>query len=71
MDWRLPTKYELNEMYNLKNQIGGFKVTQYSIYWSSVAYGSNNWYFSQDFYDGAVYEEGASNSRWIRCVREF
>jgi len=53
-DWRLPTKYELNEMYLNLHQlgIGGFTNNGY---WSSTEYVCNNgicgaWY--QDFTNG-------------------
>jgi hypothetical protein len=47
-DWRLPTKYELNEMYLQKDDIGNFSTYEY---WSSIANGTGTaWY--QNFVDG-------------------
>ena len=37
-DWRLPTKYELNEMYLQRTAIGGFSGSNY---WSSTKITSN------------------------------
>ena len=48
MDWRLPTKYELNEMYLQKGAIGGF-ANYY--YWSSTEYDNVNAWL-QDIYNG-------------------
>lgn len=41
-NWRLPNKEELNELYEMKNIIGGF-ASDY--YWSSSEYGSLNAWF--------------------------
>ena len=38
--WRLPTKYELNEMYKNKEEIGGFVV---DYYWSSTETNVGAW----------------------------
>lgn len=66
-DWRLPTKEELFQLYNLREEIGGFKnePTSYSdrrsCYWSSTYEGKTtsggivyywNWYV--DFYTGSA-----------------
>ncbi len=68
-DWFLPSKDELNLMYqNLKlNSIGGFENYNY---WSSSEYSSNySWlhYFSNG-YQGSYYK---GNSGRVRAVRSF
>lgn len=62
MDWRLPTKDELNEIYNSKNDFVG------SSYWSSTEYGGNfAWfqYLSSGFQ--GFYNKNTSN--YVRAVR--
>lgn len=69
-NWRLPTKNELNLLYENRNKIGGFDMN--SVYWSSTTDGSVNtaWYI--DFYDGTKefgrYDYGTTK---VRCVRAF
>jgi len=75
LDWRLPTKYELNQMYlnigpgnalGLGN-IGGFAFVNY---WSS----SENDYFNaweQEFYFGYQYYNDKSYILNVRAVRAF
>jgi hypothetical protein len=69
-NWRLPTKNELNLLYDNRNKIGGFDMTY--VYWSSTSDGSDNtaWYI--DFNDGTKefgrYDYGTSK---VRCVRSF
>jgi hypothetical protein len=46
--WRLPTKEELNELYSLKDEIGGFAD---AYYWSSNEYYGNNAWI-QYFFSG-------------------
>ena len=54
--WRLPTRDELNTLYQNKDKIGGFAITNYSLkdYWSSTEgrndFGGFAWY--QDFNNG-------------------
>ncbi len=45
-DWRIPTLDELQELYKLRNQIGGFKNEKY---WSSTVYGDSPYYYFWDF----------------------
>ena len=68
MDWRLPTKRELNLVYNQKSNIGGFANFYY---WSSTAYdGSDAW--EQDFGDGNPgYRNKNANLHYVRAVRAF
>jgi hypothetical protein len=67
MDWRLPTKYELNEMYLQRAAIGGF--ANYN-YWSSTENGSNvSWY--QDFSNGNQLFNDKNFYYYDRAVRAF
>ena len=66
-DWFLPSKDELNEMYQNKSKIGGFAN---SGYWSSTEYDSDYaWiqYFSNGG-QGSPYKSGSAN---VRSVRAF
>ncbi len=67
MDWRLPTKYELNEMYLQKGAIGGFAN---SGYWSSTEI-DNFYAWLQDFLDGFQGNYGKVNVYYVRSVRAF
>ena len=66
--WYLPTKAELNEMYEKKFQLGGFTGNWY---WSSSEYDSGDAY-GQRFSDG---RQGSSNKPnpdgRVRCVRKY
>lgn len=67
--WRLPTKDELNLMYeNLhKKGFGGFGSYYY---WSSTEYVSNL-VWNQNFSNGNQYFNGKSNTTHVRAVRAF
>ena len=68
MDWRLPTKRELNLVYNQKSNIGVFANV---FYWSSTEFGySNAWI--QYFYNGNQnnYAKSDFNAN-VRAVRAF
>jgi len=45
-DWRVPTLNELQEIYKLRTQIGGFKPT---VYWSSNVQSGDIYYYYWDF----------------------
>mgnify|MGYP003648804272 CR=1 FL=1 len=63
--WRLPTKDELNLIYENKNVVGGFANNGY---WSSteIDYGLA---WNQDFYNGVQYFFNKSSTFYVRAVR--
>ena len=69
--WRLPTKYELNQLHLKKDKIGGFAAGHY---WSSTEYGNGS-AWAQYFWDygnesnGGIYVYG--NECSVRAVRSF
>ena len=64
-DWRLPTKEELNLMYENRDAIGGFSS---SLYWSSSEYSAiSAW--NQNFYNGFQNYNNKINFILVRCVR--
>jgi hypothetical protein len=72
-DWRLPTKTELNELFNNRAAIGGFNLTgavPAGWYWSSSQKKVKWSTWSQRFRDGFQYDrttQGIGSS--LRCVR--
>lgn len=70
--WRLPTKDELNILYNNKDKIGGF---EFDYYWSSTEAGFNNfgdglsWY--QSFHTGEQNYHEKYIGIFCRAVRTF
>ena len=67
MDWRLPTKYELNEMYLQKEAIGDFASFYY---WSSTE-ADNFFAWRQDFTSGGQFGTSKGNLYYVRSVRAF
>ena len=68
-DWYLPSKEELNALYQEKshNLVGGF-ASDY--YWSSTeSYADGAW--TQYFYDGSQFIVSKYNSLGVRAVRAF
>lgn len=68
-DWRMPTKYELNEMYVQQAAIGGFTL---NYYWSSTEFDfSNAWI--QLFATGnqSNYDKSGPTNLYVRAVRAF
>ena len=63
-DWYLPSKAELNAMYEQKSSIGGFSDTWY---WSSTENGTGMW--CQNFSDGRQGHFYKSSICRVRCVR--
>ena len=72
--WRLPTKEELNILYENKDEIGGF--TDYD-YWSSTEHGNgaawhgNGGAWGQVFEYGGQYTSGKNFNGYVRAVRAF
>jgi hypothetical protein len=66
-DWRLPTKFELNEMYLQRVAIGGFSA---GFYWSSTELDIYNPWL-QDFDDGNQYYYTKNYNANVRAVRAF
>ena len=70
-DWRVPTKGELNVLFQNRAAIGGFDVSGSSPagwYWSS----SQSGYFDawdQRFSDGSQDDDGKDSVSSLRCVR--
>ena len=66
-DWFLPSKGELNQMYNSKEAIGGFASV---LYWSSSeTAASNAW--AQYFVGGGQFYGNKSYAGYVRPVRAF
>ena len=67
--WRLPTKYELNLLYENLDKIGGFSVVEYC-YWSSAEYNnSNSW--RQNFFYGRQFKYLKISKCNVRAVRSL
>jgi hypothetical protein len=67
-DWYLPSKNELNKLYQNKVAIGGFAS---NYYWSSTEYDFNA-AWKQDFYFGSQYSSGSKSFILdVRAVRAF
>src|SRR6266849_745613 len=70
-DWRVPTKDELNVLFNNRAAIGGFNATgpgPAGWYWSSSQY---NWWsvWVQRFSDGYQSNASRDDHSSVRCVR--
>ena len=63
--WYLPSKDELNQLYQHKTEIGGFSA---EFYWSSTESSSNN-AWAQYFYNGNQVSSHKSYANRVRCVR--
>jgi hypothetical protein len=66
-DWYLPSKHELNLLYQQKNMVGGFSN---GYYWSSSEYTNIDvWY--QNFTDGGQNPANKTFGLYVRAVRAF
>jgi len=70
-DWRLPTKAELNVLFNNRAAIGVFYLQNSSgWYWSSSQY--NEWFaWGQRFSDGDQCSDTKNTHLSVRCVRSL
>ena len=66
-EWRLPTKDELNILYENKDKIGGFAS---NFYWSSTERASYS-AWNQGFANGSQYVDAKKASHDVRAVRAF
>ena len=66
-DWYLPSKYELNVLYQQKTTVGDFAI---AYYWSSTEY-SNIIARKQDFATGLQVSATKNSSYYVRAVRAF
>lgn len=66
-DWRLPTKYELNEIFKQWADIGGFYRAKY---WSSSAF-NNDFAWFQNFPSGTQSNQNKTGALRVRAVRSF
>ena len=69
IDWRLPTKFELNLLYYKKSVVGGFAGDGF--YWSSTEYYETRWSWVQLFNGGFQSPTDANNTLYVRAVRAF
>ena len=68
-DWRLPTKDELNTLFNKKQLFTGFKK---KYYWSSTKKGEGDIYWVQHLGDGKVNSFNLKDFEYaVRLVRKF
>ena len=65
--WRLPTKDELNLLYENKEKIGGFAKGDY---WSATEY-DNGSAWRQYFLDGTQLANDKNGLSYVRAVRAF
>ena len=65
--WKLPSKDELNILYQNSYEIGGFAT---DLYWSSTEFGNDlAWY--QGFTIGSQEMYGKTNTFYVRAIRAF
>jgi hypothetical protein len=54
MDWYLPSRDELNLLYQNKDAVGGFATTGHATYWSSTQKGTLSFTKFEDFAKGVT-----------------
>lgn len=64
-DWLLPSRSELNCLFDAQAKAGGFAGKDY---WSSTGSGEYAW--SQNFYDGKQYNTDKEDHAYVRCIRK-
>jgi len=69
LDWRLPTKRELNLVYLIYN-IGNRAITNVNLYWSSTESDSGS-AWAQSFANGNQSDPTKYNANSVRAVRDF
>jgi hypothetical protein len=69
LDWRIPTKRELNLMYVVYKNGNGASLNA-NIYWSSTGY-DNDFAWNRFFFTGDQYNEYKDGTGYVRAVRAF
>jgi hypothetical protein len=69
LDWRIPTKRELNLMYVVYKNGNGASLNA-NIYWSSTEY-DNDFAWNRFFFTGDQYNEYKDGTGYVRAVRAF
>ena len=67
-DWYLPSKYELNLLYDKRDVVGGFNTGRG--YWSSTER-DNKQAWLQEFYAGGQYSDVKRGLCFVRAIRSF
>jgi hypothetical protein len=67
-DWRLPTKWELNEMYSMRMAIGAFTNR---FYWSSTELDDRIAWYQVFSIIGTQYSNNKDEEWCVRAVRAF
>ncbi len=72
-DWYLPSKDELNKLYQNKDKIGKFKTSNADYYWSSSEYNKKHEYlaYNQCFANGNQNSGQKNGYSRVRAVRSF
>lgn len=71
VDWYLPSKDELNKLYENRSLIGGFSNAEY---WTSSEYNINpaQYAWKQNMVTGTQYNSGLKSTlKYVRCIRSF
>jgi hypothetical protein len=68
LDWRIPTKRELNLMYVQRATVGNFTNNDY---WSSTEYANSDLAWKQLFSYGFQNVSSKSHTKYVRAVRAF
>jgi hypothetical protein len=71
-DWYLPSKKELQLLFQQKQVIGGFNTTS-GIYWSSTESKAtpHSMAWEQEFKYGSQFEDDKDLPNQVRCIRKF
>ncbi|MCH7414939.1 DUF1566 domain-containing protein [Belliella sp. R4-6] len=70
-DWYLPSKDELEIMFQNRGHIGNMRNGVYEPYWSSSQYEPTLQAFILDFGNGLSFPQDKANLYWVRAIRSF
>jgi len=71
-DWYLPSRFELNLLFQQRSAIGGFNTSS-GLYWSSTESSVNpeTMAWEQEFKFGTQHEDDKDMPDQVRCIRKF